>query len=69
MADVRRMNDRLTYSPQNFGDPLTTFPHAKLRLHRALTDFLIVEYGLHRARRIVFIRSIKLRPDRPLGQS
>ncbi len=67
MADLQRMNHRLTYSPSKFGDPLKTFSHAKLRLHRALTEFLVVEYGIHRSRRIVFIRNISRRPDRPLG--
>lgn len=65
--DLRRLGARLGHDPADFGDPLWDFTHAKLSVFRALTDFLIVQYGIHAEQRVVFVQSVRLRPDRPLG--
>ena len=67
LADLKHLDLRLSRRPKAFGDPLHDYHGAHLCLYRGLTEFFIVTYAVHTSRPLVFVRSIRLRPDRALG--
>lgn len=67
LDDLKLLNIRLGRRPKSFGDPIYDFKNARLCLYRGLTGFLVVTYAVHTSRPLVFVRSIRLRPDRALG--
>ena len=69
LDDLKLLNIRLGRRPKSFGDPIYDYKNARLCLYRGLTNFLVVHYAVHVARPLVFVQSVRLRPDRPLGES
>jgi hypothetical protein len=69
LDDLKLLNNRLARRPKAFGDPLHDYHHAELCLYRGLTEYKIVTYAVHTKRPLVFVRSVRLRPDRALGMA
>jgi hypothetical protein len=57
----------LANSPLDWGDPLSDYRHLNLRLYRGSYGWLIVNYAVDEARRVVYIRSIQPYPGSALG--
>jgi hypothetical protein len=69
IADLKVLNTNLLFHPKTWGDPLRDLDHARLTWYRGLSRFVKAEYAVHWDRRIVFVKSMMLRPDGPLGRS
>jgi hypothetical protein len=69
LEDLKVLDGNLLYHPTTWGDPLHDLRNARLHMFRGMTAYLIVLYGVHFDRRLVLVKDIVLRPDRPLGQA
>jgi hypothetical protein len=65
---VRFINERLTADPLGWGDPLYHYHHAGLLVCRGVYQFLHVHYAVDDARRIVYVRSWRVRPGHLLAE-
>jgi hypothetical protein len=59
VAAFRQIVERLQKDPQEFGEPLFHLPALHLIVRQAVIAPLVVEYGLHEERPLVFIRDVK----------
>jgi hypothetical protein len=51
---------KLQTEPSEFGEPFKELKKAKLQLRRAFVPPIVVEYGVHKYRPLVFVRLYKL---------
>ena len=65
---LRQVEDRLTYNPMKWGDPVHDYEHAGLSERWFMHPVLIVYYGVHQASRQVFVREVQLNPYSPLAK-
>jgi hypothetical protein len=66
-AALREIHENLSTDPTRWGDPVYRLRHLDLLVYRRLYAFFLVEYGVHEAKRLVFIRKYALLPNTPLG--
>jgi hypothetical protein len=52
----REVLRRLKRDPQVFGEALYRLPMAKLDIRHAIVDRLVVDFGVHEEKKIVFVR-------------
>lgn len=69
IADLRFLNEQLKYAPRNWGDAISDLEAARLVRYRGLSTYLRVYYAAHVQDPVVFVSSIELRHDRPLGRA
>ncbi len=62
-AAVRQILARLQMNPLRFSEPRFSLPHAGLEIRACAEVPLMAEYGVHRERRIVFIRDFAPLPE------
>jgi len=60
VAAARQIINRLRTDPINFGEPSYHLPALKLIVYRAVVAPLVVDYGVHDERLLVFVRGYKL---------
>lgn len=60
VSAYREIVRRLQRDPQVFGEKLYTLPVLKLDIRQAVFDRIVVDYGVHEERKMVFIRGFKL---------
>src|SRR5262245_38401094 len=60
VAAARQILTRLRTDPANLGEPLFRLPALKLAVYHVVVAPLVVEYGVHDERPLVFIRGYKL---------
>lgn len=59
-AAIRRVYRRLASDPTEFGEPTFTFAHLGLRNYVAVLPPIVVEYCVDEARKLVYLRTVKL---------
>jgi len=59
VAAVRHIINQLQQDPWAFGEPTFRLPGLKLQVHTAARLPLVVDYGIHEERPLVFIRGFK----------
>ena len=59
---IRSIEQQLRTQPREFGDPTGTLPGLKLDVFRRAVAPLIVYYGVHQVKRIVFVNKIRVLP-------
>jgi hypothetical protein len=60
---------KLSTTPSTWGDPLRHFKSAELLVYRRVLDRILVEYGVHDAQRIVFVKDCRPVLGHPLQSS
>jgi hypothetical protein len=60
---LRTIYERLRDDPLEFGEPLFSLPAMKVTVRHAAVGFVVVDYGVHQQRAVVFVRSIRLLSD------
>jgi hypothetical protein len=65
---VRTVKENLQSRPLTWGDPLYHLRSLRLLIFRAIQDMLLISYGVHEEKRIVFIRQFKLVSGSPLEE-
>jgi hypothetical protein len=60
VSAARQILSRLRADPVNLGEPSFHLPALKLTVYRVVIAPLVVEYGVHDERPLVFIRGYKL---------
>ncbi len=60
LAALRQIINQLRESPSTFGEPLYRLPTLQLLVRQGLFAPLLVDYGVHVERPLVFIRGFKL---------
>src|SRR5262245_38213217 len=60
VSALRQIIDRLQKDPVNFGEPSFHLPALKLTIYRAAVAPLVVEYGVHEEKPVVFIRGFRV---------
>jgi hypothetical protein len=56
----RKIIDRLQRDPLGFGEPLYSLPKLQLRVRQGALAPLVVVYGVHETKALVFIRGFKI---------
>jgi hypothetical protein len=59
---IRRIWRRLTDDPVGFGEPLYRLPAMRLQVRHAAVGPLLIYFGIHDDRPLVFIKAVKLLP-------
>jgi hypothetical protein len=59
---LREIRDRLLSDPKEFGEPLYHLDALSLEIRTASVRPLIIEFGVHETRPLVFIQEVKLLP-------
>ena len=59
---ARKIDDNLRTDPRSFGDPCFSFPNLKLDLFVRAVHPLLVYYGVHRSKNLVFVKKIDVLP-------
>lgn len=57
---LKKVNDRLTKNPHEFGETLYRLPALKLLVHQGIVIPLVVTFGIHAELPIVFVHVVKL---------
>jgi hypothetical protein len=60
LAAYREIIRRLQRDPQIFGEELYMLPVIRLDIRQAIVDRIVVDYGVHKEKRIVFIQGFKV---------
>ncbi|HEV3203340.1 MAG TPA: hypothetical protein VGY77_03105 [Gemmataceae bacterium] len=60
LAALRLIWERLRFDPVTFGEPQFRLPALNLLVCQAVVAPLVVDYGVHEERRLVFIRGFKI---------
>ncbi len=55
---LRALYDRLRNDPNGFGEPLYRLPALKMVVHLGILARLVVHYGVHEDKPLVFIKSV-----------
>jgi hypothetical protein len=65
LSAIKTIRKRLTFDPQEFGEPLYRLPALQMDLRHAIVLPLAVDYGVCEDRLVVFVRGAKLlaKPD------
>jgi hypothetical protein len=60
LAALRQIIQRLRKDPLTFGEPIYRLPAIQLLVRQAVVLPLVVDYGVHEERPLVFIRGFKV---------
>jgi hypothetical protein len=60
---IRRIRRRLTNDPMAFGEPLYRLPAMRLQVRHVAVGPLLVYFGVHEDRPVVFIKAVNLLPE------
>ena len=60
LAVLKVVQEQLRTAPATFGDPLYRLPAAKLIVYVRAIFPIVIDYGVHQEKPVVFIRSIAL---------
>jgi hypothetical protein len=60
ISSLRQIHDRLRTDPKDFGEPLYRLPALKLVVFQAVVSPLVVVYGVHQEKSLVFVQTFKL---------
>jgi hypothetical protein len=60
VASLRKIIEQLRTNPLDFGEPLYRLPTLQLAVRQGVIDPIIVNYGVHEEKDLVFIRGFKL---------
>ena len=63
LSAIRRIWQRLLHAPDQFGEPLYRLPALRLRIRHAALGPLLIYFGVHEDRPLVFIKGIILLPE------
>jgi hypothetical protein len=63
LSAVRTMLHRLSNDPLEFGEPLYRLPSLQLQVQHGAVGPLLVYFGVHEDRPLVFIKVLKLLPE------
>jgi hypothetical protein len=62
LAALKRIDSNLRQRPNQFGEPRFTLRHLDLEIRVAIDSPLVVAFGVHRQKPIVFVREVSLLP-------
>jgi hypothetical protein len=60
LSSLRQIHDRLRKEPTVFGEPLYHLPALQLTVFQAVVSPLVVVYGVHDERALVFVQTFKV---------
>lgn len=64
MAAAREIADRLRHEASDFGEPLYRLPALQLEVRHAAVGPLLIYFGVHEDRPLVFIKQVVLLPEK-----
>jgi hypothetical protein len=67
VATLRQIHTALQTDPLQWGDPVHRLRHLSLLVCHRIHRMIHTTYGVHEARRIVFIRTMSILPPHPLA--
>jgi hypothetical protein len=63
LAAIRRVWHRLSEDPTEFGEALYRLPALRLRVRHGASGPLLLYFGIHETKPLVFIKSVVLLPE------
>lgn len=60
IAALRTIYHRLQTEPDQFGEPLYHLPAIQLQIRQGVLAPLVVSYGVHEKKRLVFLRTVQM---------
>jgi hypothetical protein len=60
LASLRVIYHRLRQDPKNFGEPLYRLPALKLMIYQVVVSPVVVNYGVHEEKPLVFLKGVDL---------
>lgn len=63
LSAIRRIWNRLSYDPDQFGELLYHLPALRLQIRHGSVSPLLIYYGVHKDKPLVFIKGITLLPE------
>jgi hypothetical protein len=60
LDSLRAIHNRLQQDPTNFGEPLYQLPALRLLVYQVVASGIVVYYGVHEEKPLVFLKGVQL---------